>query len=73
MPAYGKNLSPAETTALVAFSRKRYTQLGRLPAHNAALGEAARKKRFIANKRHPMPPQIQKRIGELGRPWFPLL
>jgi len=42
MPAYGKNLSPAETTALVAFLKTLHPE-GRTPAQNAsravALGE----------------------------------
>jgi ubiquinol-cytochrome c reductase cytochrome b subunit len=36
MPAYGKNLSPAETTALVAFLETLHP-VGQTPAHNAAL------------------------------------
>jgi ubiquinol-cytochrome c reductase cytochrome b subunit len=39
MPAYGKNLSPAETTALVAFLETLHPP-GQAPAHNAALGES---------------------------------
>lgn len=35
MPAYGKNLSPAETTALVAFLETMYPK-GQRPAYNAA-------------------------------------
>ena len=42
MPAYGKNLSPAETTALVAFLETLHPA-GQAPAHNAALGEAQEK------------------------------
>jgi ubiquinol-cytochrome c reductase cytochrome b subunit len=36
MPAYGKNLSPAETTALVSFLMTLHPE-GHLPAHNASL------------------------------------
>jgi cytochrome c5 len=36
MPAYGKNLSPAETTALVAFLETLHP-VGQTPAHNVAL------------------------------------
>jgi ubiquinol-cytochrome c reductase cytochrome b subunit len=36
MPAYGKNLSPAETTALVAFLTTLHPA-GQAPARNAAL------------------------------------
>ena len=36
MPAYGKNLSPAETTALVAFLKTLHTA-NEPPARNAAL------------------------------------
>jgi ubiquinol-cytochrome c reductase cytochrome b subunit len=39
MPAYGKNLSPAETTALVAFLETLHPP-GQAPAHNASLGES---------------------------------
>src|SRR5260370_20372023 len=39
MTAYGKNLRPAETTALVAFLETLHPA-GQTPAHNAALGEA---------------------------------
>src|SRR3977135_617075 len=39
MPAYGNNLSPAETTALVAFLETLHPA-GQTPAHNAAIGEA---------------------------------
>src|ERR1700745_4235223 len=39
MPAYGKNLSPAETTALVAFLKTLHPR-GQAPARNAALGES---------------------------------
>src|SRR5882724_6986332 len=39
MPAYGNNLSPAETTALVAFLETLHP-VGQTPAHNAAIGEA---------------------------------
>jgi ubiquinol-cytochrome c reductase cytochrome b subunit len=35
MPAYGKNLSPAETTALVAFLETLHPA-GQAPAHDAA-------------------------------------
>jgi ubiquinol-cytochrome c reductase cytochrome b subunit len=42
MPAYGKNLSPAETTALVAFLGTLHPP-GRTPARNASLGEAQEK------------------------------
>jgi len=35
MPAYGKNLSPAETTALVAFLETLHPA-GQAPAHTAA-------------------------------------
>jgi ubiquinol-cytochrome c reductase cytochrome b subunit len=42
MPAYGKNLSPAETTALVAFLETLHPA-GQAPAHNAALGQAQEK------------------------------
>src|SRR5712672_728093 len=42
MPAYGKNLSPAETTALVAFLETLHPA-GQTPAHNAAIGEAREK------------------------------
>jgi ubiquinol-cytochrome c reductase cytochrome b subunit len=35
MPAYGKNLSPAETTALVAFLQTLHPA-GQSPAHDAA-------------------------------------
>jgi ubiquinol-cytochrome c reductase cytochrome b subunit len=41
MPAYGKNLSPPETTALVAFLKTLHPP-GQLPAHDASrtiLGE----------------------------------
>ena len=40
MPAYGKNLSPAETTALVAFLKK-LRPPGQAPARNASLVSAA--------------------------------
>jgi ubiquinol-cytochrome c reductase cytochrome b subunit len=39
MPAYGKNLSPAETTALVAFLTTLHPP-GQAPARNAALEES---------------------------------
>ena len=42
MPAYGNNLSPAETTALVSFLETLHP-VGQAPAHNAALGEAEEK------------------------------
>src|SRR5260221_751310 len=42
MPAYGKNLSPAETTALVAFLETLHPA-GQAPARDAALGEAQEK------------------------------
>ena len=42
MPAYGNNLSPAETTALVAFLETLHPA-GQTPAHNAAIGEAREK------------------------------
>ena len=42
MPAYGKNLSPAETTALVAFLATLHPP-GQSPARNAALSEAREK------------------------------
>jgi ubiquinol-cytochrome c reductase cytochrome b subunit len=46
MPAYGKNLSPAETTALVAFLETLHPE-GQTPAHDAsrdlALGESSEK------------------------------
>jgi len=35
MPAYGKNLSPAETTALVAFLQSLHPA-GQSPAHDAS-------------------------------------
>ena len=35
MPAYGKNLSPAETTALVAFLETLHPA-GLMPAHDAS-------------------------------------
>jgi ubiquinol-cytochrome c reductase cytochrome b subunit len=38
MPAYGKNLSPAETTALVAFLETLHPA-GQAPARNLALGQ----------------------------------
>jgi ubiquinol-cytochrome c reductase cytochrome b subunit len=38
MPAYGKNLSPAETTALIAFLETLHPA-GQAPAHNFALGQ----------------------------------
>lgn len=38
MPAYGKNLSPAETTALVAFLENLHPA-GQAPARNFALGQ----------------------------------
>jgi ubiquinol-cytochrome c reductase cytochrome b subunit len=41
MPAYGKNLSPAETTALVAFLKTLYPANQR-PAADASLASAAR-------------------------------
>ena len=37
MPAYGKNLSPAETTALVAFLETLHPA-GQPPAHDASRG-----------------------------------
>jgi ubiquinol-cytochrome c reductase cytochrome b subunit len=40
MPAYGKNLSPAETTALVAFLQTLHPA-GQAPARNAALNESS--------------------------------
>ncbi|MGC1417557.1 MAG: cytochrome b N-terminal domain-containing protein [Candidatus Acidiferrum sp.] len=40
MPAYGKNLSPAETTALVAFLQTLHPA-GQAPARNAALDESS--------------------------------
>ena len=40
MPAYGKNLSPAETTALVAFLMTMHAP-GQAPARDAALSEAS--------------------------------
>jgi ubiquinol-cytochrome c reductase cytochrome b subunit len=42
MPAYGKNLSPAETTALVSFLETLHPA-GQSPARDAALGEAQEK------------------------------
>jgi mono/diheme cytochrome c family protein len=42
MPAYGKNLSPAETTALVAFLETLHPA-GQTPARDAALDEAQEK------------------------------
>ena len=42
MPAYGKNLSPAETTALVAFLATLHPP-GQSPARNAALSETREK------------------------------
>jgi ubiquinol-cytochrome c reductase cytochrome b subunit len=42
MPAYGKNLSPAETTALVAFLET-LRPAGQRPARNAALSETREK------------------------------
>ena len=39
MPAYGKNLSPAETTALVAFLKTLHPA-GQPPAHDAAQAAA---------------------------------
>lgn len=42
MPSYGKNLSPAETTALVAFL-ERLRPAGQTPARNAAVSEAPKK------------------------------
>jgi ubiquinol-cytochrome c reductase cytochrome b subunit len=42
MPAYGKNLSPAETTALVAFLETLHP-VGQTPAHNAALDRGGSK------------------------------
>ena len=39
MPAYGKSLSPAETTALVAFLATLHPP-GQMPARNAALEES---------------------------------
>jgi ubiquinol-cytochrome c reductase cytochrome b subunit len=42
MPAYGKNLSPAETTALVAFLETLHPA-GQTPARDAALSEAQEK------------------------------
>jgi ubiquinol-cytochrome c reductase cytochrome b subunit len=44
MPAYGKNLNPAETTALVAFLGTLHPP-GQLPARDAALAEESREKR----------------------------
>jgi ubiquinol-cytochrome c reductase cytochrome b subunit len=41
MPAYGKNLTPAETTALVAFLETLHPK-GQAPARDAALGVALR-------------------------------
>jgi len=43
MPAYGKNLSPAETTALVAFLETLHPA-GQVPARDAALGEASERR-----------------------------
>jgi ubiquinol-cytochrome c reductase cytochrome b subunit len=40
MPAYGKNLSPAETTALVSFL-KTLRPAGQAPAHDASLVSVA--------------------------------
>jgi ubiquinol-cytochrome c reductase cytochrome b subunit len=40
MPAYGKNLSPAETTALVAFLETLHPA-GQAPARDAALEESS--------------------------------
>ena len=42
MPAYGKNLNPAETTALVAFLETLHPA-GQAPARNASLGESSEK------------------------------
>jgi ubiquinol-cytochrome c reductase cytochrome b subunit len=42
MPSYGKNLSPAETTALVSFLETLHPA-GQTPARDAALGEAQEK------------------------------
>jgi ubiquinol-cytochrome c reductase cytochrome b subunit len=42
MPAYGKNLSPAETTALVSFLETLHPA-GQSPARDAALGETQEK------------------------------
>jgi ubiquinol-cytochrome c reductase cytochrome b subunit len=38
MPAYGRNLKPAETSALVAFLRTMHPS-GQMPARDAARGE----------------------------------
>jgi ubiquinol-cytochrome c reductase cytochrome b subunit len=43
MPAYGKNLSPVETTALVAFLKTLHPA-GQVPARDAALGEASERR-----------------------------
>jgi len=43
MPAYGKNLSPVETTALVAFLETLHPA-GQVPARDAALGEASERR-----------------------------
>ena len=46
MPAYGKNLSPAETTALVAFLKTLHPA-SQPPARNASQAVAARRKRGL--------------------------
>jgi len=43
MPAYGKNLSPVETTALVAFLETLHPA-GQVPARDAVLGEASERR-----------------------------
>jgi ubiquinol-cytochrome c reductase cytochrome b subunit len=50
MPAYGKNLSPAETTALVAFLKTLHPA-GQPPAHDAS--------RAVVSKSAPVPPSAK--------------
>jgi ubiquinol-cytochrome c reductase cytochrome b subunit len=56
MPAYGKNLSPAETTALVAFLQTLYPA-GQAPARDAsralALGESGENSSAVAHSSQP--------------------
>ena len=47
MPAYGKNLSPAETTALVAFLETLHPT-NQKPARNASEGITLRRKRGLS-------------------------
>ena len=70
MPAYGNNLSPAETTALVAFLETLHP-VGQTPAHNAAIGEAWKK---ACHRNNAIPCHLKSKThSRIGRPQFRLL